>query len=360
MDREKNSNLKTISYACSYMPEEIILAAGMAPKRIIPQARPSEADAHIHPNTCNYIKSLLAEGLNGSAAPGDAFVVANSCDGMRRLYDLWKQYVDAAAALFIDVPKKKDADSIEFFSSELRRFADKLATDFGGAEVTAERLNDAIATCNEVRTLMGEVHMLQRDANSSVRGRSVFDLCLESVEIHPTEFAEKLREFIFEASTTIGAGEERRVVLAGNVMYRPDLVEMIEDAGGRVVAIDTCLGVRHFDGLVEENSSDPLRVLAERYLVEVSCPRMKGIDERTRRLKQLASDCAADAVIYSTVKFCDLHLYDVPFMQDEFKQVGTPFLYLENDYEWSGLGQMKTRVDAFLAMTGERGAASHV
>jgi benzoyl-CoA reductase/2-hydroxyglutaryl-CoA dehydratase subunit BcrC/BadD/HgdB len=342
------------------MPEEVILAAGMIPRRIIPRARPSEADAHIHPNTCYYIKSLLAEGLSGNASSSDAFVIANSCDGMRRLFDLWNEYVDSVPALFIDVPKKKDADSIEFFASELQRLSDKLETDFGGAKLTDERLNDAIATCNEVRTLVGEVHTLQRDKGSNVRGRAVFDLCLGSAEIHPAEFADKLREFIFEASTAIDAGEERRVVLAGNVMYRPDLVDMIEDAGGRVVAVDTCLGVRHFDGLVKEDAPDPMRALAERYLVEVSCPRMEGIDERTRRLQQLAIDCAADAVIYSTVKFCDLHLYDVPYMQDEFKRTGTPYLYLENDYEWSGLGQMKTRVEAFLAMTGERGATSHV
>jgi benzoyl-CoA reductase/2-hydroxyglutaryl-CoA dehydratase subunit BcrC/BadD/HgdB len=359
MDQEK-SDLKTISYACSYVPEEIILAVGMTPRRIIPQARPSEADAHIHPNTCHYVKSLLAEGLNGSVSPGDAFVIANSCDGMRRLYDLWKEYVGATPALFIDVTKKKDADSIEYFTTELRRLADKLATDFGGAKVTDERLNDAITTCNEVRTLMRKIYELQRDAGSSVRGRSVFDLCIESAKIHPADFVEKLKEFIFEASAAVGAEGERRVVLAGNVMYRPDLIDMIENCGGRVVAIDTCLGVRHYGGLIEENASDPMRALAERYLVEVSCPRMEGIDERTRRLQQLAGDCSADAVIYTAVKFCDLHLYDVPFMQDEFKQAGTPYLYLENDYEWSGLGQMRTRVEAFLAMTGERGAASHV
>jgi benzoyl-CoA reductase/2-hydroxyglutaryl-CoA dehydratase subunit BcrC/BadD/HgdB len=360
MDPIRDGNMKTVSYACSYVPEEIVLGAGMTPRRIIPQARPTEADAYIHPNTCYYIKSLLAEGLNGDVSSSDVFVIANSCDGMRRLHDLWKEYVEATPALFIDVPKKKDADSIEFFASELRRLVDKLEADFGGAQVTDERLNDAIVACNEVRTLMGEVHALQKDGRSSVGGRSVFDLCLQSAEVHPVDFADKLREFIFEASTTIGADEERKVILAGNMMCRPDLVDMIEDAGGRVVATDTCLGVRHFGGLVEENASDPLRALAERYLVEVSCPRMEGIDERTRRLQQLASDCAADAVIYSTVKFCDLHLYDVPYMQDAFKQAKMPFLYLENDYEWSGLGQMKTRVEAFLAMTGERGETSNV
>jgi len=135
---------------------------------------------------------------------------------------------------------------------------------------------------------------------------------------------------------------------------------MIEDAGGRVVAIDTCLGARHYDGLVAENASDPMRAVAERYLTKASCARMEGIEERVERLKRLAADSGADGVIYSLVKFCDTHLYDVPSMQDACRRAGIPFLFLENDYEWSGLGQMKTRVEAFLAMAGERGATSNV
>ena len=33
-------------YTCSYVPQEIILAAGMTPVRLIPEPRPSEADAY--------------------------------------------------------------------------------------------------------------------------------------------------------------------------------------------------------------------------------------------------------------------------------------------------------------------------
>jgi benzoyl-CoA reductase/2-hydroxyglutaryl-CoA dehydratase subunit BcrC/BadD/HgdB len=159
---------RTVSYTCSYVPEEIILAAGLDPRRVIPEARPSEADAYMHPNTCYYVKSLLASGLAEAGSGTDAIVFANSCDGMRRLNDVWKEYVEAVPAFFIDVPKKRDPASIDFLASELRRFADNLEEAFPGSRVTDESLGEAIGVCNNVRLLMDEVFRLQGDENSGI------------------------------------------------------------------------------------------------------------------------------------------------------------------------------------------------
>jgi benzoyl-CoA reductase subunit C len=359
MDTKTGSMAVTAAYACSYVPEEIILAAGMLPKRIIPRARPAHADGSIYPNTCHYIKSLLVEGLSGNVS-ADLFIIANSCDGMRRLHDLWSEYVKSVPSLFLDVPKKKDADSIEFFSSELRALAGKLEEQAGGIPVAEVRLQEAAGACNQARALMHEVQRLQARPDSSVDGMSVFELYLKSARLHPSEMAKEIKAFLSSPRQTADASENCRIILAGNVMNRPDLLELVRTSGGRVVAIDTCLGSRHFDGLVQEDSSDPMRALAERYLTKASCPRMEGNAERAARLQQMATDSHAAGIIYSTVKFCDPHLYDIPFLQDYFAREGIPFLHLENDYEWSGLEQMKVRVEAFLALIREKEATSHV
>ena len=99
-----------------------------------------------------------------------------------------------------------------------------------------------------------------------------------------------------------------------------------------------------------------MNALAERYLQKASCPRMEGIEERFQRLKGLARECRAEGIVYSTVKFCDMHLYEAPLMRITSEDAGYPVLFLENDYEWTGLEQMKTRVEAFLGMVGEGGA----
>lgn len=353
--RKGGEGLQTVAYTCSYVPEEILLAAGLTPIRMIPEPGPASADAYVHPNTCSYVKSLLAAGLAGAAAGSGAVVFANSCDGMRRLNDLWTEYVPAVPALFLDVPKKKDAASVEFFAAELRRLAAALEETLTGARVTGEGLEEAIAACNRVRLLMDEVFSHQRGVNTGVTGRSVLELCLEGARTHPVEFARRLEEYLAGAPRRGETGrEERRIVLTANVVDRPDLVSVIEELGGRVVVLDSCIGARHYERLVRSRTGDPFRALAERYLEKASCARLEGIEERFQRLKRLAVDSDADGILYSTMKFCDAYLYEAPLLRMTSEDAGISFLFLENDYAGSGLEQVRTRVEAFLAVAGER------
>ena len=118
MGKRNTGRTQKVFYTCSYVPVEIILAAGLQPKRIIPEPRPSDADAFMHPNTCYHVKSLLASALAGDASQTGGIVIANSCDGMRRLFDIWKEYVKDAPAFFFDVPHKNQSDSKALFYAE--------------------------------------------------------------------------------------------------------------------------------------------------------------------------------------------------------------------------------------------------
>jgi benzoyl-CoA reductase/2-hydroxyglutaryl-CoA dehydratase subunit BcrC/BadD/HgdB len=332
---------------CSCVPEEIITAAGLQPIRTLPSDPPADADSHIHPNTCGYLKSLLASALDREGLRASCIVIGNSCDGMRKLYDLWGAYVTHLPALFLDLPKKRDADSIRFFASELRRFASELEAVFPGAAVTDESLRRAIEAHNRVRLLMREVFRLQRDEQKNVSGREVFDLSLHGTQFPADEFIARLEEFLSRVEERKPLSSERRILLTGNLISRPDPVTTIEDFGGRVVALDTCIGLRHYETPVEEDAADPMLALATRYLTRPSCPRMEGMEERFEYLKTLAEEVRADGIVYSCIKFCDPLIYDIPMMSSWFRGVGIPFLFLENDYTWSGSGQLRTRIQAF-------------
>ena len=340
--------IRMIAYACSYVPVEIIMTSGLVPRRMIPEGRPSDAESHVHANTCCYVKSLLASALDGGGSPFDGIIFANSCDGMRRLNDLWARYVQGPPALFIDIPKKKDQDSIAFFSSELRRLADNLETVFLGSQVTIEGLNIAIKRCNEIRQLMGEVFRRQE-----TRGSKVFELCLEGSQSETVDFTDKIKQFLLAAGEDKPGKTGKRIVLTGNAMHRSDLITLIEDAGAQVAALDTCIGARHFETLVEEDTADPILALARRYLLRPSCARMLGFEEQFQYLQKVYEKAGAQGIICSAVKYCDLLIYNVPLMQARFRDLEIPFLFLENDYTWTDLGQMRTRVDAFLEMLGE-------
>lgn len=346
---------QAVGFACSYVPEEIIMAAGLVPRRLIPESRPQEADAHIYPNTCFYVKSLLAAALDGGAAEADAFVIANSCDGMRKLYDIWQHYVPGVPAYYLDVPKKRDAEAIDYFASELRRFASALEAGFPGAAVTEASLAEAIRTCNAIRRQMGRVLQLQAAAQPQVRGSDFLELTLAGVELRPHEVEAGLTRYLAHVEPANGHQAGPRILVTGNIINRPDLVALIEEAGAHVVALDSCFGVRHYDRLVEEGTANPLLALAERYLRRSPCPRMDGCAQRFRDVQHLAETANADGILYSTVKFCDSSAYDVPLLAESCDRAGIPFLAVENDYEWTGMGQLQTRVEAFLELVAQGG-----
>jgi benzoyl-CoA reductase/2-hydroxyglutaryl-CoA dehydratase subunit BcrC/BadD/HgdB len=336
---------KDVLFTCSYLPEEIIIAARLRPVRMVSDARPSDADTAIHPATCPYIRAVFAAAARGGAAGAAGTVIVNSCDGMRRLYDAVAALNDGPPVVFLDVPHKQDAAAVDLFADGLRRLAGQLEKQFGGARVTPSALERAITERNALRKKVAKVFEQQADGGPT--GAAVLSL-LTVIAAGNLQDADGRIDKLIASARGCADAARKRIVISANVLDRPDLVEMIEGAGGSVVALDTCTGARHWEGLVTEGSPDPMRAIAERYLTRPPCSRMEGIGRRVDWLVDTARSARADGVVLSTVKYCDAWLYDQPVLTEGLVTAGFAVLALENDYEWSGAHQMKTRIEAFL------------
>jgi benzoyl-CoA reductase/2-hydroxyglutaryl-CoA dehydratase subunit BcrC/BadD/HgdB len=98
-----------IGWMCGYVPEEIILAAGLESMHIrgaVPSLK--QADTYLFPNFCPYVKNLLDSGLRGEYRNLDGIVFTNSCDAMRRLRDLWDSHIRTPFTFMLEVPKNRD------------------------------------------------------------------------------------------------------------------------------------------------------------------------------------------------------------------------------------------------------------
>ena len=327
------------------------MAAGLLPMRLSGSGESTAvADAYIYSNLCPYVKSILAVGLNGKAKHLDGLVFARSCDGMRRLYDVWRSYVGTRFVYMLEVPKNQDEAAIEYFASQLRKFTHALKQEFR-KEVTLESLNHAIKITNQVRGLMQRIYQLQRNVPLQLPGSEVFQLGLEGMQSDKKSFIGKLKKYYSDARNLAkqrGKQGKARVLVSGNVIDRPDLFNVIEVAGADVAAADLCTALRYFSHPVDEDSDDPYLALARRYLSKLHCARMTGLEEHLAELKELVKTYAVDGVIYTSVKFCDQHLADAPYFVERLKDAGVPVLFLENDYAWGNIGQLKTRVEAFI------------
>ncbi|HVN71372.1 MAG TPA: 2-hydroxyacyl-CoA dehydratase family protein [Desulfomonilia bacterium] len=339
-------------YACSYVPVEIILAAGFKAERLIPEGRSSDAEGLIHPNTCCYVKNLLSHAAKGAFSDHDVVILANSCDAMRKLFDLWNARVDKPVALFMDIPKKRDQGSIDLFSSGLRRLALRLEKVPGGSEVTGEGLNEAIRQVNKVRSSWMDVFSALKDGRDGFSGAEVFSLMQENTGLKPGALSDTIADYKRAHPGRTSAKNGPRILIMGNILNKAVLVSMIEAAGAKIVGFNTCFGMRHHELMVEEDKEDPFDALARRYLKRPSCARMMGIADQIDRLRSDVAGTMADGVIISCVKFCDNLSYNVPLFQETVKSTGARCLVLENDYEFSDSEKTRIKVEAFLEMLG--------
>jgi hypothetical protein len=76
------------------------------------------------------------------------------------------------------------------------------------------------------------------------------------------------------------------------------LLDLIEEAGGLVVADNLCYGFRHVATLVED-TGDPLESIGRRYYWNNPCPRMQGeFDRRLNETRTIARAANVDGIIF--------------------------------------------------------------
>ena len=139
----------------------------------------------------------------------------------------------------------------------------------------------------------------------------------------------------------------KRLFLYGSELDDPEWVKVIEDAGGLIVSDGLCYGARIFWDYVDEKK-DSMAALTDRYLEKWSCPRMKDQKRRMETVKQVVKDSHADGIVGERVVFCQLWSGERVLTEMDAKEAGIPTLWLEREYLLGGVGQMKTRVQAFL------------
>lgn len=344
-----------IGWICDYVPEELIMAAGMEPVRLEGQMENvKEADSYLFSNVCPYVKHILEAGLNRETEDLAGIIFTNSCDGMRRLHDLWNHYVGSPFMHMLEIPKHRDEKGLHYFREQLEHLKRELER-FTGKEISSQGLKGAVSLLNDRRGRIMDLFERQKQEEPPYRGSELLDLCLEETTRPKEETARIIQEMGGRPSNALSTNPRPRpvrILVTGNVLDKPNLFRIIESAGAEVVAFDTCLGLRHYTDPVE-TEADPISSLARRYLLRPPCNRMPGLNEKIERMRQLSRDYTVDGVIQSRVKFCDYALLESPVLENFAKNRDLPFLSLENDYLWADEARMKTRVEAFLEMIRE-------
>jgi len=313
------------------------------------------ADAYLETIMCPYMRSCFDQALKGYYDFLDGLVVPHSCDTVQRIYDIWRHYKKPEYSHFINIPHMlHHPASYQFFRQELERFRRSLE-EYTGKELTPQALARSIAQHNENRQLQRSLYQLRKPP--LISGAEVIQVLVAGMTVPVEEYNQLLREVIADVKGRSPLAPRPRVLVYGSETDDEALIRLVEDYSW-VVMDDLCTGTRCFWCDVEPQD-DPLMALAHRYLDCIPCPRTykprgatreEDLRHRFGYLHDFVRDWQVQGVIFYIIRFCDTHELDVPDVRKFLEEAGVPVLHLEDDYSLFTMGQLRTRIQAFLEM----------
>lgn len=348
---------KVIGYTCSYVPEEIIAAAGLLPFRIrgIGARSTSLADAYYGPVNCSFPKCILQLVGEHKYDFLDGVVITPSCDSMRRLDDTWRKSAEQAKAAFpafhsfFGVPHKVTSYSLEWFIDEIRNLMAGLEAHFN-ISITDDVLRQAIQEYNASRKLLMQLDEVRAKAAVPISGADATAVIVAAGAMPRQAYNGLLQKLLDGLKRSKkGLTSRKRLLLGGSPNDDVALVRLIESSGGLIVADALCFGSRAYVDLVDEHE-DPVVAIARRYLTHRLCPRMFGAyKHRLEFTQERIQQAKIDGVILQNIRFCDMHGAENSLFERDLEASGIPCLKIEREYgPLADEGRIKMRVDAFL------------
>jgi benzoyl-CoA reductase subunit C len=351
---------KVIGYFCCFVPEEIILAFDMLPFRL--QGRPGDpidqADVYIEPMACPFARNCFNLALKGEYDFLDGFVAPHSCDTVERLFSIWRHHRPSPFSHLLNVPHMRGPGSEEFFRRELEYFIESLE-HWSGRNLDPNRLREAVRLSNRRRAILRELYELRKTDPPRVSGAEVTRILVVGLGLPAAEHLELVRQVLAEIRERppAEAPSRPRLFIWGSEMDDETFIRLVEESGATVVMDDLCTGTRSFWDDVPE-TDDPLDGLAGRYL-QTRCPRsyegwtgtrVEDLENRFGHLGRFIREWRVDGVIGYIVRYCDTCELEGPDLREYLNETGMPVLMIEDDYSTSTMGQLRTRVQAFLEM----------
>ena len=364
----KASGKKIIGYFCMFAPIELILAADAIPVRVNSGWYDAAklGDRIVPVEVCPIIRSTIGAkmvSLSPYLELSDALVSVLTCDGMTKLSDILS---DSKPVWTMPIPRVKDSDqAVRFWREELLEMKKQIEA-LTGNKITKKKLKAAVELTQKATKASRRLQDLRKGA-PVIMGR-------DAMLVNQTFMWDDIKRWTEKTEALCDELEKRaqqkqwacppdtpRVMLTGTPMIWPDnwkVPTLIEEANpqGVLIADELCSSERLlYDpvGVDEWSMDDMLKAISERYLMASTCPCFTSADGNEDRINWLLTkvkDWKIDGVIYYVVRGCMLYAMEYTHVKRVLDKLGIPVYYLDTEYTREDVGQLKTRVEAFLEM----------
>lgn len=356
----KESGKNIVGTFCAFTPTEIIMAADAIPVSLcgFSEEPIPDAEKHLPRNLCPLIKSSYGFAISDKCPffyYSDLIVGETTCDGKKKMYEYLSNIKKTHV---MQLPQtSKGEDSYKLWKNEILRLKERLETQFN-LEITEEKLREAIQLKNRERQALKQFYELGKLNPPVMFGYDILKVLSGSgFKWDKEQLIKNLKEMTKEALDKYNKGEKKvpakskRILVTGCPLgdATEKIIKAIEENGGVVVCYENCGGAKNISRLVDENI-DPIDALTDKYL-NIACSCMTPNDNRIELISQLIDEYKVDGVVDVILQAC--HTYNVEsYGIKNFvnKEKNTPYMSIETDYSQTDVGQIKTRISAFIEM----------
>jgi benzoyl-CoA reductase/2-hydroxyglutaryl-CoA dehydratase subunit BcrC/BadD/HgdB len=309
---------------------------------------------------CPFVRSCFDLSVKGKYDFLSGMVIPHACDSMVRSYSTWNYSLNLPYFHFVNTPSVVKESSFDFFEEEIKTYQRSLEK-FTGKPITDADLSKAIRLHNENRKKARALYDFKKSDPPMISGVELTQVLTVGSSLPVTEsnalFDEVIAAVTKRKDPPLKKGP--RILLDGPCVDNMELIKIVEDSGASVVVDTTCNGTR--DSLPKtDEGANPIKALARRYLDKINCPKtyrdnkagtFEGDAEaRFGDIGAYAKEFKADGAILYVYKFCDPFGFEVPARKAYYESIKVPLLHLEDLYSAGTIGQLKTRIQAFLEM----------
>ncbi|MDD5494705.1 MAG: 2-hydroxyacyl-CoA dehydratase family protein [Dehalococcoidia bacterium] len=349
----KKQGKQVMGLLCSYVPEELVSAAGMLPWRITGTWKEAAPLAGVYrpEMTCRYCSHALESVLNGELSFLDAAAGTQLDDDFKRLLDVLIAIRKPAFTYMMYLPHASNRITMAMWVKsvlDLQQTLEKLT----GVKITEKELRRQVGIYNRMRTLLSKVYELRKRDNPPITGAEALGLTT-AARIMPREiFNDELEELLpYLEHREIPLKRSRpRLLMCGEYLDHPGYVDLVEKAGAVVVMDDFDTGSRYFWDLVEESSDNIIEAIARRYLNKPGSSRMVNWNEQAAQIVKWVKEYDCDGIVELRQLFSLPLDYRFFALIKKFTAAGIPYISVDREYHLANEGMLRTRVEAFIEM----------
>lgn len=353
--KRKDEGKPVIGIFCTYFPQELAVAMGAAVVSLCATSDETipAAEEELPKNLCPLVKSSYGFGKTDKCPFfyfSDLVVAETTCDGKKKMYEHMEKFKPVHV---MELPNRVSQDGLKLWKNEIIRMKEKLEIFFG-VTITEDDIRRGIKVKNAERTAMRTFYSLMKQETLPISGMDV-QKTLVGTTFHfdREQIPGQIEELISRIKAEGNRLEQQpRILITGCPIggATEKVIKIIEENGAWCVAFENCTGAKAIEENVDESMEDVYEALAKKYM-KIGCSCMAPNENRFRLLDEMITDYRADAVIDVELSACHTYAIEAYKIKEFINgEKGIPYLSIETDYSSADIGQLTTRISAFIEM----------